>query len=270
MPELPEVEIVRLGISPYISGNAVVSVTTHSTKLRWLISPEVFTELPGQSILSIERRGKYLLLHFSTGSMLIHLGMTGYLRIVPVGTDLGKHDHFEILFKNSIILRLNDVRKFGSVSWVGLNTQSHKHLQELGPEPLTESFNCTYLYNKSRSRKVTVVQFIMDHKVVAGIGNIYANEALFRAKIRPTMPADRLSIAHTVSLVAAIKSVLTASILVGGTMIDFRDGTEKYGHFLEKLAVYHRSGQPCVVCTTQIQQKRVARRSVFYCKECQR
>jgi len=269
VPELPEVEIIRLGISPYVFGNTIVGVTAHSPNLRWPISPELFAEMPGQSILSIERRGKYLLLHISTGFVLIHLGMTGYLRILPIGTAPGKHDHFDIIFKNNIMLRLNDVRRLGSIFWVGFDAQPQKHLLELGPEPLTEDFNGTYLFEKSRSRKVTVKQFIMDHKVVAGIGNIYANEALFYAKIQPTVSANKLSFARTVSLAAAIKSVLTSSIRVGGTMLDFRDGTEKHGSFNHELAVYKRGGQSCAVCAMQIQEIRVGRRSVYYCSNCQ-
>lgn len=270
MPELPEVEITRVAIAPHISGNTVASVAAHSPRLRWIISPDLVSGLPGQSVLTIERRGKYLLLHCTAGILLIHLGMTGNLRILPAGTVPGKHDHFDVIFQNEVILRLNDERRFGSVTWVRPESPSHKHLMELGPEPLSEVFDGTYLYQKSRSRKIAVKQFIMDHKVVAGIGNIYANEALFHARILPTTPAGRLSIEKIVGLVASIKSVLISSIKAGGTMLDFRDGTEKLGNFHQELAVYKRGGQPCVVCATPIQQQLIARRSVFYCKKCQR
>lgn len=270
MPELPEVEVTRAGIAPHIVENIVASVSVHTTGLRWPISPELAVLLPGQKIHSVERRGKYLLLHCLAGTMLIHLGMTGYLRILPVGTSPGKHDHFDVIFNNGILLRLNDVRRFGSVVWAGSDPHSHCLLRELGPEPLTEDFDGPYLYKKGRSRKVTVKQFIMDHKMLAGVGNIYANEALFHAGIRPTTPIGRLSNARCVGLVASIKSVLTTSIKVGGTMLDFRDGNERYGYFLQELAVYKRNGEPCRVCATPILVKRLGQRSIYYCKTCQR
>ena len=270
MPELPEVEVTRVGISGHIGGNTIAKMVAHSGSLRWPISPELSTILPGQTIHSVERRGKYLLLHCQAGGVLIHLGMTGYLRILSTMTVPGKHDHFDLVFNDGVVLRLNDVRRFGSVVWAGPDPQSHKLLADMGPEPLTDDFNGAYLYRRSRGRKITIKQFLMDHKVVAGIGNIYANEALFHSGIRPTTPAGKLSKVRHLGLVAAIKSVLTTSIKVGGTMLDFRDGTEKTGYFHQELAVYRRCGQPCVVCATPIQQNRVGQRSIYYCKSCQR
>jgi formamidopyrimidine-DNA glycosylase len=270
VPELPEVEIVRAGITRHISGNTIVQVLAHSVNLRWPISLELATILPGQIVLSVERRGKYLLLHCQTGVVLVHLGMTGYLRIVSAATVPDKHDHFDIVFHDGIVLRLNDVRRFGSVLWAGADPQKHELLAGMGPEPLTEVFDGTYLYLKSRGRKISIKQFIMDHKVVAGVGNIYANESLFHAGIRPSTPAGRLSKVRSQELVSSIKAVLNASIKVGGTMIDFRDGTEKLGYFHQELMVYKRGGQPCKVCATPIQLKRVGLRSNYYCKTCQR
>ncbi|MDD2540646.1 MAG: bifunctional DNA-formamidopyrimidine glycosylase/DNA-(apurinic or apyrimidinic site) lyase, partial [Desulfuromonadaceae bacterium] len=212
----------------------------------------------------------YLLINCPAGTALIHMGMTGYLRLVTEVTLPGKHDHFDIIFKNGIVLRLNDVRRFGSVIWAGSNPQQHALLAELGPEPLTGKFNGVTLYQKSRGRKITIKQFLMDHKVVAGIGNIYANEALFHAGILPTTPAGQLTKTRIVKLVAVIKAVLANSIRVGGTMLDLRDGVEKFGYFHQELMVYRRSGLPCVRCSTLIQQDRLGKRSIYYCKKCQR
>ncbi len=270
MPELPEVEVARLGIARHIAGNSVATVVVHSAHLRWPVSPELENVLPGQTVQSVERRGKYLLLHCQTGSVLLHLGMTGQLRIVSTATSPGKHDHFDIIFRNGVVLRLNDVRRFGSVLWAGAEPYTHVLLAELGPEPLTGAFDGNYLFQMSRGRKIAVKQFIMDHKVVAGIGNIYANEALFHAGIRPATQAGRLSKIRTQALAAAIKDVLTTAISVGGTMLDFRDGNEKLGYFHQELAVYRRAGQPCTVCAAPIQVKRLGQRSIYFCKSCQR
>jgi formamidopyrimidine-DNA glycosylase len=269
VPELPEIEVIRAGVAKYISGNIIARVAAYSANLRWPISLELSTVLPGQTIKSVERRGKYLLLHCQVGGILIHLGMTGYLRIVSAAIAPGKHDHFDIIFHDGIVLRLNDVRRFGSVIWAGPDPQTHKLLMKLGPEPLTEDFDGTYMYQKSRGRKITVKQFIMDHKVVAGIGNIYANESLFHAGIHPTTPAGQLSKARSHKLVASIKSILITSIKVGGTMLDFRDGTERRGYFSQQLKVYMREGKPCVVCASPIHLIRVGQRSIYYCKTCQ-
>lgn len=269
MPELPEVEIARAGITKHISGNTITQVVAHSASLRWPISPELAKILPGQIVQAVERRGKYLLLQCPAGVVLIHLGMTGELRIVSADLAPGKHDHFDLIFHDGVVLRLNDVRRFGSVIWAGSEPHTHELLSEMGPEPLGEEFDGGFLYQKSRGRKITIKQFLMDHKVVAGIGNIYANESLFHAGIRPTTPAGRLSKVRSHKLVAAIKTVLTTSIEVGGTMLDFRDGTERYGYFHQELAVYRREGQPCTVCETEIQYERLGQKSIYYCKTCQ-
>lgn len=270
MPELPEVEVARAGIAKHISGNTIVRVVAHSASLRWPISPDLATILPSQTVQAVERRAKYLLLRCQAGGVLIHLGMTGQLRIVTAAMAPGKHDHFDIVFQDGIVLRLNDVRRFGSVVWAGSEPHTHELLAELGPEPLSEEFDGCYLYQKSRGRKIAVKQFLMDHKVVAGVGNIYANESLFHAGIRPTTPAGRLSKARIHELVAALKAVLAASIRVGGTMLDFREGSEKTGYFHQELAVYRRVGQPCTVCETEIQYGRLGQKSIYYCKTCQR
>lgn len=270
VPELPEIERICAGITPHITGNTVAKIVVHTANLRWPISPELSCLLPGQTIQSIERRGKYILLNCQIGGVLIHLGMTGHLRILSKAALLGKHDHFDLVFQNGIVLRLNDVRRFGAVLWAGPNPKSHKLLVDLGLEPLTDTFDGTYLYHKSRARKITVKQFIMDHKVVVGIGNIYANEALFHAGIRPSTPVGRLSQSRCQQLVKAIKAVLTTSIKVGGTMYYSCDGIERQGYFSQHLMVYNREGEPCHACGSIVQYKRVGQRSIYYCNRCQR
>ena len=269
MPELPEVEVTCAGITAHISGNTITRSVAHSADLRWPISPELTTVLPGQTVQSVQRRGKYLLLHCHVGSLLIHLGMTGYLKIVSAATTREKHDHFDLDFHDGKVLRLNDVRRFGAVIWTGSEPQTHELLAELGPEPLTEAFDGSYLFHKSRGRKLAVKQFLMDQKVVAGIGNIYANEALFHAGIHPTTAAGSLAENRMRQLAAAIKAVLIASINVGGTMLDFRDGTEKTGYFHQELAVYRRAGEPCTVCATPVQFEKLGQRSIYFCTQCQ-
>jgi len=270
MPELPEIEVILRGIAPYLVGNKITNLTIHTANLRWPISTELKELLPGQTVLSLERKGKYLVLSCPVGGVLFHLGMTGYLRIVPVDSVLGKHDHFDIVFQNGVVLRLNDVRRFGAVLWAGSEPLMHKLLAELGPEPLSEAFDKTYLYQMSRKRKMAVKQFIMNPKVVAGIGNIYANEILFHAGIQPTTPAGLLSLAQSHTLVHAIKIVLNTSIGVGGTMLDFRDGSEKLGYFPQQFAVYGRGSKPCLKCTDTIQYQRMGQRSIYFCPSCQK
>jgi formamidopyrimidine-DNA glycosylase len=269
MPELPEIEVILQGLAPHVVGNIVTGLDVHTSQLRWPISVELAELLPGQTIQGLERRGKYLLMHCSLGTVLIHLGMTGYLRLVPSAFIRSKHDHLDINFKNDVTLRLNDVRRFGTVLWVGTSLREHRLLADLGPEPLTTAFNGTYLYQLSRKRTIAVKHFIMDHKVIAGVGNIYANEALFYAGIRPSTPAGRISTTRYHQLSDAIKQVLTDSILAGGTMLDHRDGTEKTGYFSQQLAVYNRSDEPCPRCSAPIQYKRLGQRSIYYCKSCQ-
>jgi len=270
VPELPEVEVTRACIAPHITGNTVAGVTVHRSKLRWPVSPELVDLLPGQTIHSVERRGKYLLLHCPLGGVLIHLGMTGQLRILQNADDLGKHDHVELAFENGIVLRLNDARCFGSVLWAGSDPSAHKLLADLGPEPLTDSFNGAYLYRKSRGRKLAVKQFIMDHRVVAGVGNIYANEALFHAGILPTTPAGLLDEDRSEHLAQALKSELATAIEIGLAWLDPAARGGKVGYFPRQWAVYQRAGLPCESCAEPIQHIRSGQRSTFFCTTCQR
>ena len=269
MPELPEIEVILQGLSPHLVGNTVTRLVVHTPLLRWPISTDLADLLPGQTILKLERRGKYLLMHCTLGTVLFHLGMTGYLRLLSSISSRGKHDHLDIHFHNRMVLRLNDVRRFGTVLWVGASPFTHPLLADLGPEPLTMEFNGEYLYEQSRQRKITVKLFIMDHKVLAGVGNIYANEALFYAGIRPNTAAGRISKARYERLASAIKMVFANSIDAGGTMLDYRDGTEKEGSFPQQFAVYGRTAEPCRHCSSPIQYKRLSQRSMYYCKVCQ-
>lgn len=269
MPELPEIEVILRGIAPHIVGNKITNISIHTTNLRWPISTEIKRLLPGQPVHSLERRGKYLVLGCPIGGVLFHLGMTGYLRIVPAHTILGKHDHFDMIFQNEVALRLNDVRRFGAVLWAGPEPHRHKLLADLGPEPLSKALDGKYIHIKSRKRRITVKSFIMDPKVIAGVGNIYANEILFHAGIHPAIPAGLLSTAQCDNLVHATQTVLTNSIRVGGTMLDFRDGTEKLGYFSQQFTVYGRGSKPCLKCTDTIQYQRIGQRSIYFCASCQ-
>ena len=268
MPELPEVEVTRLGISSHLVGNAVAGVSVHSAKLRSLVPPELGSMLTGQRIQSVERRGKYLILNCQAGSLLVHLGMTGHLRILPGGRAPGPHDHLDILFGSGIILRLNDVRRFGSIHWTAGDPLQHKLLAGIGPEPLTGAFSGEYLHKRSRGRKVAVQRFIMDAAVVAGVGNIYAAESLFRCGILPTTLAGSLTLEDCRKLVAAIKETLATSIATGRSMDFCREG-EKLAYFPQQLFVYDRAAEPCRRCGGPIARGRLGTRSTFFCPVCQ-
>lgn len=270
MPELPEVEVTRLGISKHLIGSKVAHVSVHSAKLRSLVPPELAGILAGQKILSIERRGKYLILSCSAGSLLMHLGMTGHLRILPGTRAPGPHDHFDILFNSGIILRLNDVRRFSSIHWTATDPLQHKLLAGIGPEPLTEAFTGDYLYHRSRGRKVAVQRFIMDSAIVAGVGNIYAAESLFRSGLLPTRLAGDLSPIDCLKLVEAIKEVLSVSIATGRASMDFCREGDRLAYFPQKLFVYDREGAACRECGGTIQRGRLGNRSIFFCTNCQK
>ncbi|CCQ11262.1 Formamidopyrimidine-DNA glycosylase [Pseudoalteromonas luteoviolacea B = ATCC 29581] len=269
MPELPEVEVSRLGIRPHVENQLVVDVKIHNPNLRWPV-PEEVRSLIGQVIDSVERRAKYLLLNSHVGSMILHLGMSGNLRVVPVTEALKKHDHIEIHFDNGLALRLNDPRRFGACLWQEKGV-SHAVLQKLGPEPLTEAFTAKHLYECSRGKKVAVKQFIMDNHVVVGVGNIYANESLFKAGIHPKCEAGKVSLARFQRLTPIIKETLAAAIKQGGTTLkDFAQSDGKPGYFAQELLVYGRKGQPCVTCFTELTEIRLGQRSTVFCKRCQR
>ena len=270
MPELPEVETTRRGIEPYITGQTVQSVTLRQTRLRWLTPSSLKTFLPGQRIEQVTRRGKYLLLHTAVGTVIIHLGMSGSLRIATQHDVVEKHDHVDIVFSRNCILRLRDPRRFGAVLWTKASPLAHKLLCALGPEPISDEFDAHYLFQRSRKRQIAIKAFIMDSKVVVGVGNIYANEALFQAGIRPNTPAGRISLIRYQRLVAAIKAVLTAAIKAGGTTLrDFTNSEGNPGYFKQKLQVYGRAGAACTICGTQIKLIQQAQRATYYCTHCQ-
>ncbi|MCW9013854.1 MAG: bifunctional DNA-formamidopyrimidine glycosylase/DNA-(apurinic or apyrimidinic site) lyase [Gammaproteobacteria bacterium] len=270
MPELPEVETSRRGIEPYILNQQVIDVVVRQKKLRWPIPARLKSELIKQKILAVGRRGKYLLLETGIGTVLIHLGMSGSLRIVDKGTAPEKHDHIDIAFNNNKVLRLRDPRRFGSVLWTRKDPAQHKLLSQLGPEPLSDEFNADYLYQQSRSRKVAIKLFIMNSQVVVGVGNIYANEALFMAGINPKRQASRISYQRYQILVACIKEVLQLAIQQGGTSLqDFTQQDGKPGYFQQILKVYGKTNQPCLICHQPIRQLRQQQRSTFYCSQCQ-
>ncbi len=271
MPELPEVETTRRGIAPHIKGKKVSDVIVRHHQLRWPIPRGLKKTLVGHTIHSVSRRAKYLLLGFDHGTLILHLGMSGSLRIIKANSPAEKHDHLDIAFANSKTLRLTDPRRFGAVLWTRDHPEEHELLAHLGPEPLSEAFDNEHLYQLSRKRKSSIKQFIMNGKVVVGVGNIYASESLFLAGISPKSVAGKVSKARMEKLTAAIKQVLAAAIEQGGTTLrDFVGGDGKPGYFAQQLNVYGREGEPCRVCGKGIKQIVQGQRSTFYCPHCQR
>ena len=270
MPELPEVEVCRLGISPHIVGQTVSDVVVRHWQLRWPI-PEAVLFLHGLTVEAVERRSKYLIIKFSTGSLIIHLGMSGTLRILDSSVAPVKHDHFDLLFTNGVILRLNDPRRFGAVIWLHQHQDFMGIFNDLGPEPLTDDFAHDYLFYLSRSKKTPIKTFIMTNSIVVGVGNIYANEALFLSGIRPTTLAGDITKRRYNILTDTIKAVLAAAITQGGTTLkDFTQSDGKPGYFTQSLNVYGRAGQPCTVCSKTLIEVRQANRSSVYCPKCQK
>jgi len=270
VPELPEVETSRRGIAPWIENQEVSEVIIRERRLRWPIPVEIDRILPGRKILSIRRRAKYLLFETGVGSAMLHLGMSGSVRIIDIDEPAAKHDHFDIRFGNGKALRFRDPRRFGSLLWA-VNPHDHDLLRNLGPEPLSSEFGGDYLWQKSRGRRVNVKQFIMNGSVVVGVGNIYASETLFMARIHPKRAAGRISHERMSRLSDSIKSVLELAIDAGGTTLrDFQGSDGEPGYFRQQLDAYGRDGLPCVVCKMPIVSIVLGQRSTFYCKQCQR
>ncbi|RUO37701.1 DNA-formamidopyrimidine glycosylase [Aliidiomarina shirensis] len=269
MPELPEVEVSRLGITPHVLQQRVKAVRVWFPTLRWPI-PETVQLLQGEEIVAIRRRAKYLLLDCVHGTLIIHLGMSGKLHVLPTEAPRQKHDHFELELENGYSLRLNDARRFGAVLWQALD-ETHVLLASLGPEPLTDDFDGARLFALSRGKATPVKSFIMDNAIVVGVGNIYANEALFATGIDPRRAAGKVSKARYQRLADVIKVVLARAIQQGGTTLkDFTQADGKPGYFKQELAVYGRAGEPCLNCETIIKQVRIGQRNSFYCPKCQR
>lgn len=271
MPELPEVETTRRGIAPHVVGKTFEQIIIRQPRLRWPITEYLDEKLTGLSILSVKRRGKYLLLATHAGTLMMHLGMSGSLRIVSSGQAAGKHDHIDFIFNDRTILRFNDPRRFGSVLWTTEPALDHQLLKNLGPEPLSFDFSGELLYALSRGRTAPVKAFIMDSRIVVGVGNIYANEALFMAGILPTRQAGRISRPRYEKLAGCIRIVLEQAILQGGTTLrNFVNEAGKPGYFKHQLAVYGRGGQCCCRCQRPLKEVRLSDRSTVYCSYCQR
>lgn len=270
MPELPEVEISCRGIRPHIVNKIIADIKVHQASLRWPVPIDLMQTLKGQRLLAVERRAKYIILQCDKAQVLLHLGMSGSLRIVPANAALKKHDHIEIIFADGIALRLHDPRRFGCCLVFDRNEAPHL-LTKLGPEPLTEAFDGKYLHQNSRRKKQAVKTFIMDNAVVVGVGNIYASESLFKAGIHPKRAAGNISLKRYQVLADKIKQTLAESIEQGGSSLkDFVNSDGKPGYFQQSLWVYGRSGEPCLECNTVIESVKIGQRSTFYCKRCQK
>jgi len=271
MPELPEVETVRRGLEPHVVGHTIREATVRDSRLRWPIPSEFAEFVRGKKIRAVGRRGKYLIFDLGGDRLIVHLGMTGRLLLLDPKTPLKKHDHVDLLLSGKLLLRFHDPRRFGAVlPWPAAESH-HVLLAEMGPEPFSAGFNGDYLYERSRGRSAAVKLFIMDGRIVVGVGNIYASEALFHAGIRPKTAAGKLTRAQYGKLAAAILEVLDAAIAKGGTTLrDFRGSDGSNGYFQQVLMVYDREGKPCRVCKTPIKRVVLGQRSSFYCPTCQR
>lgn len=271
MPELPEVETTCRGIGPHVTGRTVVDVVVRESRLRLPVPDDLASVLRGQCVYAVARRGKYLWLSCDSGHLVVHLGMSGSLCVAPPQRVPRKHDHVEILFDGERSLRLHDPRRFSMVLWSPGDPLEHPLLKEMGLEPLTDALNGDYLFERSRGRRLAVKQFIMDGRIVAGVGNIYANEALHLAGISPLRRAGRVSRRRYRGLAEAIKTVLREAIAAGGTTLrDFHSGEGTPGYFKQRLRVYQRHGQPCGRCGQPIRALRLGQRASFYCVACQR
>lgn len=271
MPELPEVETTRRGIAPHLIGQTVERAVVRHWQMRWPVPPTLPELVKGQTIHAVRRRAKYLLLTFPAGTLILHLGMSGSLRIVERNTPAGKHDHLDLQLVSGKSLRLTDPRRFGAALWTSDPPEQHPLLCKLGPEPLTEEFTGERLFRLSRGRRVAVKSFVMDSDIVVGVGNIYANEALFLSGIRPGKAAGRITRARYYSLAEQIKQVLTRAIDAGGTTLrDFLGSDGKPGYFKQQLFVYGRSGECCLHCETPLKTSRLGQRATVYCPACQR
>jgi formamidopyrimidine-DNA glycosylase len=270
MPELPEVETTRRGLAPHVEGRRVAAVELRRPDLRWPIPPEIQALLPGQRVDAVRRRAKYLLLDTAAGSALLHLGMSGSLRVLPSATPATTHDHVDVRFAGGRVLRFNDPRRFGCLLWQAPGS-THPLLRGLGPEPLSDAFDGDYLPARSRGRQAPVKTFLMDQRIVVGVGNIYAAEALFAAGISPLRAAGRVSRARYADLADATRAILAAAIERGGTTLrDFTAPDGAPGYFEQELAAYGRGGEPCRRCGRPLRQDWIGQRASAWCGRCQR
>jgi formamidopyrimidine-DNA glycosylase len=271
MPELPEVETTKNGIKDAITGQRIKQVIIRHHQLRWPIPKQLPEVITNQKLLGVKRRAKYILLEFENGTLIMHLGMSGNLRILDQKTGLKKHDHVDIIFANDIVLRYNDPRRFGCILWCEEDIEQHRLINHLGPEPLESVFSSNYLQKTCQKKKIAIKQAIMDAKIVVGVGNIYASEALFLSGIHPLNPANSLDKEACSQLCKQIKFVLRKSIKAGGTTLkDFSRADGKPGYFKQQLNVYGQDGQPCQICYHAIEKITLGGRSTFYCPQCQK
>jgi formamidopyrimidine-DNA glycosylase len=271
MPELPEVETARRGLEPHLTGRTIVAATLHTDKLRHPLDGNLTRKLKGVRIAALERRGKYLLLRSTEGTLILHLGMTGHLRLLPAREPAGRHDRMDLLLDSGLVLRFTDPRRFGTILWTDGDSLRHPLLAVLGPEPLETGFDGSYLQEVCRGRRRPVKTLLLDGRLIAGLGNIYAAESLFRAGIHPATPAGELDGERCGQLAQAIRDVLADALARGEAALPHFVGDRlKPGYFPLKSAVYGRGGQPCVRCGTRLEEMRQGGRSTVYCPCCQR
>ncbi|HEX2530464.1 MAG TPA: bifunctional DNA-formamidopyrimidine glycosylase/DNA-(apurinic or apyrimidinic site) lyase [Burkholderiaceae bacterium] len=273
MPELPEVEVTRRGVAPHLEGRTVTGIVLRHSGLRWPFPADLAQRLSGQTICGTGRRGKYLLVRFEHGTLIIHLGMSGHLRILPAAAPPRKHDHFDLVVGDQL-LRMNDPRRFGAVLWHGEEegpVDNHALLRGLGVEPLDADFSGDFLYCATRNRSAPVKQVLLAGDIVVGVGNIYASESLFKARIHPKTPASRIGPMRYERLAEAVRATLAAAIEQGGsTLRNFLAVNGRSGYFQQNYFVYDRAGLPCRICGSEIRQIRQGQRSTFYCANCQK
>jgi formamidopyrimidine-DNA glycosylase len=270
MPELPEVETTRRGLAPLVCGATVSGVVVRNRSLRQPVPRDLARRLAGRRIDALERRGKYLLFRAGDGTLIVHLGMSGRLWVVAPGTPPALHDHFDLELDSSTVVRLRDPRRFGLVLWQAGDPLAHKLLRDIGPEPFGDAFDAAWLYRETRARSGAIKNALMDSHLVAGVGNIYASEALFRAGINPKLPARRLGPARCATLVQTVRATLADAIEAGGSSLrDYVNSKGEAGYFQNNFAVYDRDGKPCQTCGTAIRQLVLGQRSTFYCPRCQ-
>jgi formamidopyrimidine-DNA glycosylase len=271
LPELPEVETTRRGLAPHVRRRRIAALNVYDRRLRWPVARGLARKVAGQRIERVGRRAKYLLLGLESGTLLLHLGMSGNLRAVPADTPRLKHDHFDLLLDSGLAVRFNDPRRFGSLVYTEGEPGKHPLLARLGPEPFTAAFNAQYLFRITRRRRVAIKQLLMNSNLVVGVGNIYASEALFRARLRPQRQARTLSRADAARLVRGIRAVLRQAIRAGGTTLrDYLGADGAPGYFRQRLYVYERRGKPCRRCGTPVRGFVQGQRSTYYCRSCQK
>jgi len=271
MPELPEVETTCNGISPFLTAQTIKDVVVRVNKLRWEIPTDIHKHLSNQQIIKVSRRAKYIIIELLKGHIIMHLGMSGHLRVLREKLPAGKHDHIDLILANGNILRYNDPRRFGAFVYTEESIDQFRLLEKLGPEPISAQFDSNYLLASCKNKRLPIKTHIMNQATVVGVGNIYASEALFTAKINPLRAACSINDTECSDITQAIKDILTAAIEQGGTSFsDYINSDGKPGYFSQQLQVYQRAGLPCKKCNTVIENIRIGQRSSFYCPGCQK